>query len=95
VEDATLYTTLNTCFNCLKEAIQAGVQRIVYRDWYPAKYSAPLKKQYAELVEHLTGGDVTAFEVIGGGHAGALIPEGPPDAFEDAQERDGLKPDDL
>ena len=95
VEGAFLYTTLNPCFNCLKEAIQAGVKRIVYKDWYPAKYSKPLKQQYAELVHHLTSGDETAFEVVGGGHADGLVGEAPPDPFEDDLASEGLKPDEL
>jgi dCMP deaminase len=95
VEDAFLYTTLNPCFNCLKEAIQAGVKRIVYKNWYPSKYSTPLKKQYAELVHHLTEGDKTLFEVVGGGQVAELVGDAPPDPFEDDKESDGLKPEEL
>jgi dCMP deaminase len=95
VEGASLYTTLNPCFNCLKEAIQAGVKRIVYKNWYPSKYSAPLIKQYAELVHHLTNGDETAFEVVGGGQVAELVSDAPPDPFEDDKESEGLKPEDL
>jgi dCMP deaminase len=32
VDRAVLYVTLSPCFGCLKEAIQAGVTRIVYED---------------------------------------------------------------
>jgi len=62
VEGSELYTTLSPCFSCLKEAIQAGVTRIVYRAWYPAKYSDPLKDQYRQLVQVLTNGDKNCFE---------------------------------
>jgi dCMP deaminase len=92
VEGATLYTTLSPCFSCLKEAIQAGVARIVYKNWYPAKYSEPLQGQYRQLVDHLTGGDATRFEALGG-EGGLFVDEAPPDTFEDAPpESEGIKP---
>jgi dCMP deaminase len=95
VEGATLYTTLSPCFGCLKEAVQAGVERVVYRDWYPAKYTDPLKVQYRELVEHLTDRERTRFEVLGGGDAPPLATDAPPDTFEEGQNVKGLTPEDL
>lgn len=60
VADATLYTTHQPCFSCLKESIQAGVTRIVYLvPWYGAKDQA-LRDQYDRLTDLLTpvkGGD--------------------------------------
>jgi len=54
-DGATLYSTYTPCFCCLKEAIQAGVKRIVYlKPWIQAK-SAVLRRQYALLAEHLRG----------------------------------------
>lgn len=41
VEGGTLYTSRRPCFNCLKEAIQAGIKRIAYaEDWRPANAKA-------------------------------------------------------
>lgn len=95
VEGAVLYTTLSPCFNCLKEAIQAGISRVVYRKWYPAKYTDPLKAQYRELVSVLTEGDPTRFEAQGGGQ-GLFSDDAPPDPFEDAADSDeGMKPSDV
>jgi dCMP deaminase len=95
VEGATLYTTLSPCFSCLKEAIQAGVVRVVYKKWYPAKYSEPLEQQYRQLADHLTEGDPTRFEALAG-RGGLFVEDAPPDAFEDAPpESDGLKPPEL
>ena len=60
VADATLYTTHQPCFSCLKESIQAGVTRIVYlAPWYGAKDKA-LRDQYdrlADLLSPVKGGD--------------------------------------
>ncbi len=94
VEGSTLYTTLSPCFNCLKEAIQAGVERIVYKDWYPAKYTDPVKEQYVQLVQHLTKGDETKFETLGGGQP-MFRETTPPDAFESGGAASELVPDDL
>jgi dCMP deaminase len=53
VDGATLYVTLSPCFGCLKEAIQAGVRRIVYETEYHASYSEGLQKQYEALAHRL------------------------------------------
>jgi dCMP deaminase len=95
VEGSVLYTTLSPCFNCLKEAIQAGVERVVYKSWYPAKYAEPIKGQYRELVDVLTAGDETRFEALGGGQA-LFAEEGPPDPFEDTNpETEGMRPSEV
>lgn len=67
VDESTLYTTQSPCFGCLKEALQAGVRRVVYGAWYQADYNNALKQQYLDLVDHLTESDPTRFEELGGG----------------------------
>ena len=62
VDGATLYTTLSPCFGCLKEAVQAGIVRVVYDDEYQTPMSEPVRRQYDALARHLAGGDPTAFE---------------------------------
>jgi dCMP deaminase len=49
IDGSTLYTTLNPCFGCLKEAIQAGINRIVYGAEYHAEYSEPVKASGIDL----------------------------------------------
>ena len=54
VEAGTLYVTHQPCFSCLKESVQAGIQRIVYLlPWYGAQ-DAALRAQYDQLAENLT-----------------------------------------
>ncbi len=50
---STLYSTLKPCFTCLKEAIQAGVRRIVYQSDYGMGLDAVMQQQYDQLSEHL------------------------------------------
>lgn len=64
VEGATLYTTLSPCFGCLKEAVQAGVKRVVFADRYATAYSDALQQQYDDLAAHLSGGDPHGFEMF-------------------------------
>lgn len=62
--DATLYSTHKPCFACLKEAVQAGVGRIVFlKDWVPDKRDV-LLQQYRLLAEHLRGGEERNFEQL-------------------------------
>jgi dCMP deaminase len=67
VAGATLYTTYKPCFTCLKESIQAGVERIVYQQPYQTLDDPDLQKQYEALVAllHERGGS-TRFERITG-----------------------------
>lgn len=67
VDGGVLYTTQSPCFSCLKESIQAGITRIVYREWYRATYSPQIAGQYRALYELLMKGDPTNFEALGGG----------------------------
>jgi len=62
VEGATLYTTLSPCFGCLKEAVQAGIGRVVYDEEYHAPMTGAVRRQYEDLARHLAGGDATRFE---------------------------------
>lgn len=64
VEGTTLYTTLSPCFGCLKEAVQAGVMRVVFAERYEATYGDALQAQYDALAAHLSGGDPTRFEPL-------------------------------
>lgn len=70
VDGGCMYTTSSPCFGCLKEAVQAGISRIVYRDLYVAKYSDALTRQYESLCDLLrTVGsdyDPSRFEALGG-----------------------------
>ena len=52
----TLYSTLEPCFVCLKEALQAGVQRIVYLKDLSSYTEDHLKEQYDDLANHLQVG---------------------------------------
>lgn len=95
VQDATLYTTQSPCFGCLKESLQAGISRIVYKSWYPAKYNPVLERQYWALVGHLTEGDTARFEALGGTPP-TTMPERQPDPYEDRDEDlPGLDPADI
>jgi dCMP deaminase len=47
-KDGTLYTTLRPCFGCAKEAIQAGIRRIVFAE--PFGYAPELEEVYARLI---------------------------------------------
>ena len=80
VDGATLYTTSSPCFSCLKEAVQVGVKRVVYNEWYPAKYSPALQRQYRDLYMHLADDDPTRFEMTGGG-VPPIAAAGQPDSY--------------
>jgi len=67
LDGASLYSTMSPCFNCLKEATQIGISRIVYRHWYPMNYPPALESQYVDLYHHLANGFETNFESLGGG----------------------------
>jgi dCMP deaminase len=51
VEGCTLYTTLQPCFGCLKELIQANVQEVCYLHRWESRFGT----QYRALVERLGG----------------------------------------
>lgn len=84
LEGAVLYTTLSPCFNCLKEAVQIGVTRVVYANWYPARYSEQIANQYVALYRHLMSGDPTRFEALGGARP-TLEQLGQPDPYAESE----------
>ena len=47
-ENASLYVTTRPCFNCLKEAVQAGIREVVYDQ--PYDYDADLEAAYQSLL---------------------------------------------
>ena len=49
IDGCTLYTTLQPCFGCLKEALQANVREIVYMQPWESRFA----EQYATLVDRL------------------------------------------
>jgi len=48
-QGGVLYTTLRPCFGCAKEAIQAGIRRIVFAE--PFAYEEELEEVYRRLIE--------------------------------------------
>jgi dCMP deaminase len=52
VEGCTLYTTLQPCFGCLKELLQASVDGVAYLHPWQSKFGA----QYAALVSRMGEG---------------------------------------
>jgi deoxycytidylate deaminase len=92
LDGATLYTRQNPCFACLKESVHVGISRIVYESWYGAKYSVVLRNLYIALYQHLTKGDPTNFEVVGGVRP-AIESEGQPDVYAvDSDDAVALQP---
>lgn len=57
VDEATLYATHQPCFTCLKESVQAGVERVVYLEAWHASQDEQLMEQYYELTKLLPGED--------------------------------------
>jgi dCMP deaminase len=51
-----IYTTLQPCFSCLKEALQAGVEKVLYLDSLGGHSEESLAQQYKCLTEHLEAG---------------------------------------
>jgi dCMP deaminase len=51
-EGGVLYTTIRPCFSCLKEAVQAGIQEIVYEQ--EDAYEQHLEDAYQALVRDST-----------------------------------------
>ena len=47
-QHGVLYTTLRPCFGCAKEAIQAGIRRIVFAE--PFAYAPELEEVYRRLI---------------------------------------------
>jgi dCMP deaminase len=62
ITGSTLYATHKPCFTCLKEAVQAGIGRIVYLKDYVPTNSESLLTQYEELAEFLRENEQRCFE---------------------------------
>jgi dCMP deaminase len=92
VDGATLYTTQSPCFGCLKESMQVGIARVVYREWYHAKYGEALQRQYQQMVDLLTNRDSTRLEGFGGGAGVESRLAGQPDPYEDPDASAVLNP---
>ena len=54
IEGATLYTTLQPCFNCLKEIMQSGVAGLIFRRRWQAAHPdyAWVAGEYGRLIDH-------------------------------------------
>ena len=55
VEGGTLYTTMQPCFGCIKEMLQAGIDKVFYlHEWkHP---DAAYRTEYEKLQNHFPGG---------------------------------------
>ena len=58
IEGGTVYTTVQPCFGCLKEMLQAGIHEVIYiHAWRSAKDADPEQQsQYEILANRLPGG---------------------------------------
>jgi len=55
VEGATLYTTMQPCFGCAKELVQAHVKNIVYlHPWIPTDVDPEMDQQKKAEYEKIT-----------------------------------------
>jgi dCMP deaminase len=66
VEDATLYTTMQPCFGCAKEMVQAHIKRVVYlHPWEPRGHDAVMaekkKAEYEKIIARI--GAVTQLDI--------------------------------
>jgi dCMP deaminase len=54
IDGAVLYTTLQPCFNCLKEVMQTRLRGVVYRRGWQAGHPdyAWVAAEYERLVDH-------------------------------------------
>lgn len=63
-DGSVLYSNYKPCFTCLKDSIQAGVERVVYLNNYMPSDNAVYKAQYELLAEHLRNNDARNFEQL-------------------------------
>lgn len=59
VQDCTLYTTLQPCFGCLKELLQANVREVCYLRPWESRFA----EQYQALVERIGRGHFRHVEI--------------------------------
>ena len=38
IEGATIYTTISPCYDCFKMMVNAGIQRVFYKQFYSSRY---------------------------------------------------------
>ena len=55
VEGATLYTTTQPCFGCLKEMLQAGIDTVYFRNPWNANRNDEQEQQYKSLQNKFEG----------------------------------------
>lgn len=55
VEGATIYTTTQPCFGCLKEMLQAGIDTVYFRNLWTADRSQLQEQQYKALQNKFEG----------------------------------------
>jgi dCMP deaminase len=60
IENCTLYTTLQPCFGCLKELLQANVREVCYLHPWQSRFAA----QYEALVERIGRGHFRRVEAL-------------------------------
>jgi len=63
-DGSVLYVTYKPCFSCVKEAVQAGVIRVVYLEDWVHSSEPSLVHQYELLAEHLRRGNGRNFEQL-------------------------------
>jgi dCMP deaminase len=54
---STLYTTAFPCLECAKALVQAGVERVVYREPYPDAHSRAALVEAGVELQHLAAGE--------------------------------------
>ena len=69
VEGAIVYSTLQPCFTCAKELLQAKIERVYYRDALPPDPDPVLAAQYEALRRAFRGG-MLALPVLAEGSTG-------------------------
>ncbi len=57
VKDGTLYTTHHPCVLCVKIVINAGMERIVYKEGYPDELAKKMIMESGIIIERFTGQD--------------------------------------
>ena len=58
VEGAQMYTTMQPCFGCAKEIVQAKISKVIYlHPWVPTNddplMAAAMREEYAKLMSRL------------------------------------------
>lgn len=56
VEGATLYTTTQPCFGCLKEMLQARISAVYWMHPWVSKRDAEQERQYRKLMDEFENG---------------------------------------